>query len=110
MLEEVQNGKLSVDDALKKMKYLPFEDLDFAKLDHHRSLRKACGEVIYCPSKTKEQILSITKTLLAKKSDVFLSRADENMYKEVKKLNKNAVFNPHCKSIIINDGWSRIYR
>lgn len=101
ILKQVRGGILSLDEAFKLLKHLPFEDLEFAKLDHHRSLRKACGEVIYCPNKTKEQIIEITKKFLAKKSDVFLSRANQTIYKEVKKINKNAVFNPHCKSIII---------
>lgn len=101
LLEQVKNGELSTEKALEKLKHLPFEDVEFAKIDHHRHLRKACGEVIYCPGKTKEQIIEITKKLLAQQSDVFLSRADETIYRAVKKLHPRAAFNPHCKAITI---------
>lgn len=101
ILEDVKKGTMSIEEALRELKHLPFEDIEFAKIDHHRSVRKACGEVIYCPNKTKEQIVEITKKILAMKSDVLLSRADEDIYQALKKLDDAAVFNPHCKSIVI---------
>ena len=65
LLQAVADGKTSVDDALLHLKEAPFEDLGFAKLDHHRALRQGAAEVIYGAGKTPEQILHITKAMLA---------------------------------------------
>ena len=64
LLFAVANGTVSVDDALLKLKTAPFEDMGYAKLDHHRGLRQGVAEVIYGAGKTPEQILEITKKLL----------------------------------------------
>lgn len=64
LLEQVANGGLSAEEALLRLKMEPFEDLGFAKLDHHRSLRRGVGEVIYGAGKTAEQIGEIAGALL----------------------------------------------
>lgn len=64
LLSAVANGTVSVDDALLRLKTAPFEDVGYAKLDHHRGLRQGVAEVIYGAGKTPEQILEITKRLL----------------------------------------------
>ena len=56
LLEEVQRGKKSVDFALKKLKHLPFEDMGFARIDHHRAIRQGFPEVVFGRGKTKDQI------------------------------------------------------
>ncbi|MDL2259176.1 nickel pincer cofactor biosynthesis protein LarB [Eubacteriales bacterium OttesenSCG-928-K08] len=63
LLEHVKDGKISVDDALLHMKRAPFEDLGFAKLDHHRALRQGIAEVIYGAGKTPEQIIKIASAM-----------------------------------------------
>ena len=65
LLQAVAAGERSVDDALLQLKEAPFEDLGFAKLDHHRALRQGAAEVIYGAGKTPEQILKITQAMLA---------------------------------------------
>lgn len=65
LLQAVASGERSVDDALLQLKEAPFEDLGFAKLDHHRALRQGAAEVIYGAGKTPEQILKITQAMLA---------------------------------------------
>ena len=65
LLQAVSSGECSVDDALLHLKEAPFEDLGFAKLDHHRALRQGAAEVIYGAGKTPEQILKITQAMLA---------------------------------------------
>ncbi len=65
LLEDVKNGKVSVDEAVLKLKKKPFEDLDFAKVDLHRGLRQGVAEVIYGASKTPEQIEKILAAMLA---------------------------------------------
>ena len=64
ILDAVQAGRLSVDEAMQKLKVLPFEDIDFAKIDLHRALRQGVSEVIYGEAKTAEQILGIIEVML----------------------------------------------
>ena len=64
ILDAVQAGRLSVDEAMQKLKVLPFEDIDFAKIDLHRALRQGVSEVIYGEAKTAEQILVIIEVKL----------------------------------------------
>jgi len=66
ILESVANGSLSVDEAASRLKIAPFEDLGFAKPDHHRALRQGVAEVIYGASKTVEQIIDISRAMLDK--------------------------------------------
>ena len=72
LLDQVAAGALSPQDALLKMKMMPFEDIGFAKVDHHRALRQGIAEVIYGAGKTPEQILAIVETLLGKESKTVL--------------------------------------
>jgi len=65
LLEKVSSGIISVDDAVLKLKMKPFEDLEFAKLDHHRQLRQGIAEVIYGAGKTPEQIQKIVSAMMA---------------------------------------------
>lgn len=72
LLREVQSGALSVEDALVKLKSEPFEDLGFAKIDHHRALRQGAAEVVYGAGKTPEQIQRIAERLLAQDVETVL--------------------------------------
>ena len=75
VLEQVQAGRLSIDEALLALKAQPFSDLGYAKVDHHRALRQGAAEVIYGASKTPEQIIGIARALLdAGQTPVFITR------------------------------------
>lgn len=76
LLEEVRTGALPVEEALARLRDLPYEDLGFAKLDHHRALRSGFPEVIYCPGKTLEQILTIADRLRQRSAKVLATRAE----------------------------------
>ena len=65
LLGQVQNGEVSPEEALSRLRLAPFEDLGYAKVDHHRALRQRAAEVIYGRSKTPEQILGIAKSMIA---------------------------------------------
>ena len=97
----VRRKRIKIDEAMKKLKFLPFEDLGFAKIDHHRALRKGFPEVIFCQSKTTEQVVAIAKKLVEKNADVIATRATEEMFNEVKKHAKNARYNKISKTITI---------
>ena len=64
ILRAVESGRLGAEEAFTKLKLAPFEDIGFAKVDHHREMRQGVAEVIYGAGKTKEQILGIARTML----------------------------------------------
>src|SRR5271154_5123922 len=76
LLEEVRSGSVEIDAALERMRHLPFEDLGYAKLDHHRSLRHGITEVIFGKGKTPDQITEIAGRLLEKSRNLLITRTD----------------------------------
>jgi len=88
LLQLVQAGKLAPAKAIERLKHLPFEDLDFAKVDHHRTLRQGFAEVIFGKGKTPEQIAGIVRAMLAKKDskhNILLTRTDAKIFAAVKR-------------------------
>ena len=79
-MDKVKKGRLSIEEAVDKLRHLPFEDLGFAHIDHHRQIRCGFPEVIYCPGKTIEQIVEIFSTLAQKGNNVLATRADEEVF------------------------------
>jgi NCAIR mutase (PurE)-related protein len=77
LLDDVRRGAVSPDDALARLRRLPFADLGFAKVDHHRSLRQRLPEAVYGPGKTPEQCAALVKELLAGGGPVILTRAND---------------------------------
>jgi NCAIR mutase (PurE)-related protein len=88
LLSQIKNGKVTIDEAIAKLRYLPFEDLGFAHIDHHRQLRCGFPEVIYCPGKTNEQIVKIFSNLAAKGNNILATRAEEKVFKSLVKTKK----------------------
>lgn len=74
LLKDVEAGRLAADEALERLKHFPYEDLGFAKLDHHRQLRCGFPEVIFCQGKTTEQVVSIFERLAAHGAPVLATR------------------------------------
>jgi len=101
LLESVHTGKTGVREALERLKHLPFEDVAYAHIDHHRSLRHGMPEVIYCEGKTIEQITGIAKRLLKAGSDILATRASDAAYKAMKKLDKRAAYHKASRAIVI---------
>ncbi|MHC4574992.1 MAG: nickel pincer cofactor biosynthesis protein LarB [Planctomycetota bacterium] len=85
LLERVKAGDASVEEAIERLRRLPFEDLGFAHIDHHRQIRRGFPEVIYCPGKTTEQIVKIFAKLAEKGNNVLATRAEEDVFEEVAK-------------------------
>ncbi len=79
LLSGVQSGAVGIDEALSVLRDMPYEDLGFARLDHHRALRTGFPEVVYCPGKTVEQILAIVERLRLRGSKVLATRADASV-------------------------------
>jgi len=76
LLEEVRDGAVSIDDAVARMKHMPFEDLGFAKVDHHRALRHGMPEVIFGQGKQPEHLLAIASHLLDRTPNLLATRCD----------------------------------
>src|SRR6058998_2045311 len=76
LFEEVRSGVVDIDSAINRVRHMPFEDLGFAKVDHHRALRQGMPEVIFAMGKTPEQVLSIAGRLLENAPNVLITRAD----------------------------------
>src|SRR6266702_884275 len=90
ILESVKAGELAPDKAIKRLKHLPFEDLGFAKVDHHRALRQGFAEVILGKGKTPQQVAEIVRAMLRKKDsrhNILVTRADAKIYSAVRKTN-----------------------
>ncbi len=103
VLEDVQGGRLSVEAAMDRLRVLPYEDLGFAKVDHHRTLRTGFPEVILCQGKTPEQIEEIFKTLSAKNRRLLLTRAEEHVYSRIKAIHPRAQYNRQAKIVVIDE-------
>lgn len=108
ILRGVANNEIGVEQAVKKLKFMPFEDLGFAKIDHHRALRKGFPEAVFCQNKTAQQAAAIIKKLAGNNADVIATRATEETFKEVKKYVKSAVYNNISKTIIIKKSENKI--
>lgn len=80
LLESIRRGERSVDDALADLRALPFEDLGFAKIDHHRALRCGFPEVIYCEGKSPEQVAAIFSRCAAGGGNVLATRASQAVF------------------------------
>src|SRR6185437_11224691 len=100
ILNMVANGELPVDGALSQLRNLPYEDVGFAKLDNHRSLRQGVAEVIYCPGKSAEQIAHIAKRLRANHRIVLASRATPEQAKVVMHLQPDARYDELARMLI----------
>jgi len=94
ILTQVRQGKLTVDGALKSLKHLPFEDIDFARIDHHRSLRKGFPEVIYGEGKTAAQVLEIMVRMARQGENILVTRLDPAKARAVLKKFPQAVYHP----------------
>jgi pyridinium-3,5-biscarboxylic acid mononucleotide synthase len=101
LLDNVRTGRTTVQAALSRLKHLPFEDVAYAHIDHHRSLRHGMPEVIYCEGKTIEQVTGIAKRMLAAGSNILATRASDTAYRAVKKLDKRAVYHKASRAIVI---------
>ena len=101
ILDSVKSGRLSVQEAVGRLRHLPYEDLGFAKVDHHRSLRTGFPEVIFCQGKSSEQVVEILKRLAERNPVVLATRADEATYEAVRKAVPHAVYHKQARMIVV---------
>lgn len=102
LLEAVSKGRVNAREATAKLKHLPFEDIDFAKVDHHRALRQGYAEVIFGKGKTPRQVAEIVRAMMRHKEshqNILVTRADAKTYAAVKRVARAAKF--HSASGVI---------
>ena len=92
LLENVKNNTIDIDGALDKLKNLPYEDIGYANIDHHRQLRNGYPEVIYCEGKSDEHILGIIKTMNDKGSNILGTRCRKETYEKLKEIYPNVKY------------------
>jgi len=103
ILEQVRTGQLAVEQAIEKLRGLGFEDLGFARVDHHRPIRCGFCEVIYCPGKTAEQIIEIFTSLAKKGENVLATRAEPEVFEALAKTGrfKQARYEKQARAIVL---------
>ena len=99
LLEAVKDGTSSPGEALEQLEHMPFEDLGFAKVDHHRALRHGIPEVVLARGKTTEEVREISRRLLERSPNLLVTRADEEMAAEIKQLDQQAEYFARCGAI-----------
>ncbi len=105
LLGELAAGGIGVDDALFKLRGMPFEDLGFAKLDHHRQIRKGFPEVVYCPGKAPEHVVAIIKAMAETGDEnILATRASQELYDLVLAQVPEAQYHKQARLIVIRRG------
>jgi NCAIR mutase (PurE)-related protein len=101
LFEQVRKGKLTPDDAVSRLRHLPFEDLGFAKVDHHRALRAGMPEVILGQGKTPSQVAEIFARLAKHGGNILATRASEKQFAAVKKKVRAAEYHDLARAIVL---------
>jgi hypothetical protein len=101
LLERVSKGTASVGEALERLRILPFEDLGFAKVDHHRTLRRGIPEVIFCEGKSAGEIATIAKNITAQGVNLLATRCSKELFREISHRLPRAVFHEEGRLFVI---------
>lgn len=108
LLEQVREGGLSVEEVEQMFKDLPYEDLGYAKLDHHRKLRSGFGETVFCQGKPDDYLAEIYQKFYVRDGEVLGTRASAAQYELVKKLVPEVVYDPISRILKVEkDGKER---
>ncbi len=99
LLNDIKNGSVGVNEAMESLKHLPYEDLSFAKLDHHRSLRQGIPEVVYAEGKSVDQVVDIVHKMYKRSKRALVTRASREAYDSLKI--KDSVFYPASGAITV---------
>ena len=102
LLTGVRSGLISPEDALEKLALLPYEDLSFAKLDHHRAIRTGFPEVVFGEGKTAIQIVGIVDSLARNNATVLVTRTSEQAQTAIAERFPDAIYNTTARTIVVN--------
>ena len=101
LLRDVQAGEVSPEEAMDALRGLPYEDLGFAKLDHHRDLRKGFPEVVLGEGKTPAQVVEIAEKLAARAGRLLVTRVGPEVYEQVRRRLPEAAYNELARAIVL---------
>ena len=101
LFEQVRRAKLTPDDAVARLRHLPFEDLDFAKVDHHRAVRAGFPEVVLAEGKTAKQVAAIFSRLVKHESSVLATRATKEQFAAVRRVVRKAEYRELARAIVL---------
>jgi NCAIR mutase (PurE)-related protein len=103
LLEKVKSGDIDVNQALDQLRFMPYEDIGFAKLDHHRCLRRGFAEVILCKGKTPDQVAGIVKQMAASTGTTLATKASPEIFDAVRQVAPDARYHQPAGLIVIGD-------
>ncbi|MFH1616081.1 MAG: nickel pincer cofactor biosynthesis protein LarB [Planctomycetota bacterium] len=103
LLADVRQGTVGIDQAVEQLRHLPFEQLEFASIDHHRQIRCGFPEVIYCPGKTIDQIIDIFTVLAQKGNNILATRAERDVFDALRKTRRfpDVVYEEKAKAVVL---------
>lgn len=101
LLESYRSGQISIEEGVAALRNLPYEDLGFAKIDHHRAIRQGFPEVVFCQGKTVEQVAIIAARLARHNNNLLATRATREMYEAVKLSVPDAVYHEQSRLITV---------
>ncbi|KNZ40495.1 nickel pincer cofactor biosynthesis protein LarB [Acetobacterium bakii] len=102
LLEDVKNDQCDIPAALEQLKNLPYEDLTYAKVDHHRELRNGYPEVIYSPGKSLDQIKGIVQNMMERSTgNILASRAERDVFEAIKSVSPDAIYYEEARSVVV---------
>jgi len=101
LLTRFKKGEADLPETLATLKQLPFEDMGFAKVDHHRALRTGYPEVVFCQGKTHEQIEKIFQSLAKHNSNILLTRAESDLFSRLQKIDERLIYNAAGRTITL---------
>jgi pyridinium-3,5-biscarboxylic acid mononucleotide synthase len=101
LFDQVRRGKLSPDEAVQQLRHLPFEDLGFAKVDHHRALRVGMPEVVFGQGKTPAQLTQVFSRLAQHGGNILATRANKEQFNAVKKKIRKAEYRELARAIVL---------
>lgn len=102
VLESLKSGDASIQETMDQLRNLPYEDLGYVKIDHHRMLRKGMPEVVFGMGKSPEQVAAIAERLSAKADLFLITRVNAEHYLAVKESIADAIFNPTARTITVD--------
>jgi len=102
LLRDVRQGQVPVEQALERLRSLPYEDLGFASLDHHRSLRQGFPEVVLCEGKSTAQVVAIARALFKKQGPFLATRAEPSVARAICKLNRRARYYADARLVAVH--------
>jgi len=108
LLKEVGDGRLTIDGAVQRLRAMPFENLEFAKVDHHRAIRCGFPEVVYCEGKTVEQVAAIVERLAAHGGNVLATRASREQFEAVGARFGGAIYHASARAITLRQREGRL--